>query len=293
MQPIETLLFEEKDVVNREFYRGIKNMIKCSVCLNIAQNPVQCDKCQQCFCSQCVKDLSHCPFNCGSHQFIPSLMCQQLLSKLIIRCECGRDKKYDLLNKELDKNNKITNEYTIKSKLHKHPVQCIRRFLQTWTCDNCKNRFYDDTPTYHCTLCDYDICYECAKNSITEGTLKTEMIQYYQSKPEILTQYSTISQLHHHPIEYNCDSCHNKFTDDIPSFRCTLCDFDLCYDYAERTSVQQNNNVQPSNNTQQIPNVQQFPNVQPNPNIQQNNNNANAQQNSNANPLKKKNIVNR
>jgi len=30
-----------------------------------------------------------------------------------------------------------------------------------------------------------------------------------------------------------------SFNEDTPSFRCTLCDFDLCYSCAEKTSIQQ------------------------------------------------------
>jgi len=42
-------LFEEKDIVNKEYYEGVKDKINCSICLNIIKDPVQCDKCQKFF----------------------------------------------------------------------------------------------------------------------------------------------------------------------------------------------------------------------------------------------------
>ena len=320
------MLFEEKDIVNKEFYEGVKNMINCSICFNIVKDPVQCKGCQHCFCSQCLLNLKSCPYGCKSFKFVPSLLGKQLLSELIIKCECGEKvgydylnkhveecmktgyrikyfelkKKYDLLSKEINMEDKENfNDYTIKSSLHRHPISCIRSFLQTWKCDNCNNCYNDDIPAYNCTLCDFDLCYECAKNTITKGTLKKEMYSYYKNQPKALAQYATLSRLHRHPIEYLrsfgqewfCDNCQNKFNHDIPSFRCTLCDFDLCYDCALKTSTQQNFNIQQITNVQQNFNVQQNqnPNIQQNqnPNIQHNYNiqqNYNVQQNFNIQP---------
>ena len=57
MEVEEEDLFDEKDIVNQEYYNRIKNLINCSICLNIVKDPVQCDKCQHYFCSKCVKNL--------------------------------------------------------------------------------------------------------------------------------------------------------------------------------------------------------------------------------------------
>ena len=48
-------LFEEKDIVNKEYYEGVKDKINCSICLNIIKDPVQCDKCQKFFCFKLYK----------------------------------------------------------------------------------------------------------------------------------------------------------------------------------------------------------------------------------------------
>jgi len=267
MENFKIVQFETKDVINKDYFENIKNTIECSKCLNIISDPVQCDKCQHCFCSYCAYNLK-CPYGCQFNRYIPSELCKQLLSKLIIKCDCGNELNYDLFNThigfctkanyrkmyyQLKKkhdwlikkintiNNTIINEYTIKSSLHIHPIACVRFFLKQWVCSHCNNNFYDDSPSYICTLCNFNLCYNCAKNTITKGRLNNEMNNYYQSKPKILTQYSTMSHLHPHPVElvkrmepeWFCDNCKKTFNKEDNSFRCTLCDFDLCYDCAK------------------------------------------------------------
>ena len=280
-------LFQENDIVNIEFYEGVKYMITCSICLDIIKDPIQCDKCQHCFCSNCAKQLKNCPFRCQNNKFVPSIICKNLLAKLIIRCKCGKEigydfikkhkneecscidfkekyielkKKYDKEIKEMNDFNFNKNDNAIKSFLHHHPIVCVRVFLKTWTCDNCKKCYNDETPSYRCTLCDFDLCYSCAKNTITKGKIFKEMDKYYKNESYVLTDYSTISSLHRHPLEYikrflpnwYCDSCKKLFTNDTPTFRCTLCDFDLCYNCAEKTNITQNlNNQRNSNNNNQ------------------------------------------
>jgi len=43
-------IFTEKDIINKDYYNNIKNVIICTKCSKIITNPVQCDQCQHCFC---------------------------------------------------------------------------------------------------------------------------------------------------------------------------------------------------------------------------------------------------
>ena len=202
-------LFEEIDIVNQEYYKGIKPMVNCLICLNIIEDPVQCDKCQHFYCSNCIKDLNQCPLRCSQNKYIPSLACKQLLSELKIKCKCGKvveydffkkhkqeecpnadfkksyfelKKKYELLKKEIENKKEIDtikSDYFVKSSLHNHPVEVIRRFKHTWFCDKCKKFFNDNIPSYHCTLCDFDVCYNCVVNTITKGEIYEEMKDSY------------------------------------------------------------------------------------------------------------------
>jgi hypothetical protein len=57
------------------------------------------------------------------------------------------------------------NKNVIKSIYHKHPlIYCMtsrERKLTSWTCNECYNiyEFYDWS--FYCSLCDYDLCYNC------------------------------------------------------------------------------------------------------------------------------------
>ena len=203
-------LFDEKDIDNKEYYKGIKPMVNCSICLNIIQDPVQCNKCQHFFCSECVKNLKLCPFRCENNVYTPSLACKQLISEIKIKCICGKvleydffrkhkeeecekadfkrsyfnlKKKYELLKKELnEKKNedyKIKHSFFILSSLHNHPIEILQRFMNSWFCDCCHKTFNEKIPSYHCSLCDFDVCYNCVKDKVTKGIIKEGMKKFY------------------------------------------------------------------------------------------------------------------
>ena len=205
----EENLFDEEDIVNKEYYEGIKALINCLVCLNIVEDPVQCDKYQHYFCSGCIKNLNICPLRCRDNKYIPSIACKQLLSELKIKCKCGKEinydffkkhkeeecdkadfrenyiklkKKYEELQKELNnikEINEIKHSFYIKTSLHIHPIEILKRFSNSWFCNICIKNFNENVPSYHCTLCDFDVCYNCVKDKVTKGIIKDQMKNYY------------------------------------------------------------------------------------------------------------------
>jgi len=282
----DDLHFEEKDIVNKKYFEGIKSIVTCPICLDIIRNPVQCNSCQNCFCLNCIQRNSQCPFRCQFSSFPESLLCKKLLSEIIIKCKCGEEIGYDFiekhkkedceyqdykekylqLKKEYDKlmNLDILTEkkgYNIKSYLHPHVMVCNRHFLLNWSCDNCKRSYNADTPSYNCTLCNYDLCYTCAANSLEKGMVLNKMPKFYEEYNNIqeLTKYSLQSILHAHPIEYvqrpvstwECNNCETEYGKNTYSFHCTLCDFNLCYDCAKGTETINNTlNSRNQNNRQ-------------------------------------------
>ena len=53
-------------------------------------------------------------------------------------------------------------------------MEIIRRYKHIWFCDVCKKYSDENTPSYHCTLCDYDLCINCSKLYIKEGQVKQD-----------------------------------------------------------------------------------------------------------------------
>ena len=199
----------EEDIINKEYFENIRDMVTCIICLNIMEEPIQCGICQHSYCLECINKLSKCPMGCQDFKFEPSQLCQELLSGIKIKCICGNEIKYDnikkhteeecekidfkerylklkkdykLLKEEID-NPKAINEDIrggcIKSYIHKHPIQIMRHFKNQWTCDICENSFSQDIPSYNCTLCDFDVCYNCVQDKITKGIIDQDMKQFY------------------------------------------------------------------------------------------------------------------
>jgi len=126
----------------------------------------------------------------------------------------------------------------IKVKEHSHKlVYCIS--ILDWKCNICKNRFPKKHARYYCSLCDYNMCDFChEKGDYTKKKVFPDDIQ-----PSNTDIKNPILKSNHHQhnlvycrssrsvIGYNqwiCDVCRLHFENEVWSFYCTQCDFDLC-----------------------------------------------------------------
>ena len=199
----------EDDIINKDYLENIRDMVTCIICLNIIDDPVQCDTCQHSFCLDCITKLGKCPMGCQDYKFVNSEICKELLSGLKIKCECGNEINYDNIKKHKEEECEtidfkerylqLKNEFKkfkeeidnptdinenqragcLKSYVHKHPIQIMRHFKTSWTCDKCEASFNQDIPSYNCTLCDFDVCYNCIKDKIAKGNINEEMKDFY------------------------------------------------------------------------------------------------------------------
>ena len=108
---------DEYNIINKEYYEGVKEIVNCLICFNIIENPLQCDQCQNCFCAKCTRHLKGCPLRCDQSKFIPSFICKKLLSQIKIKCKCGEELLYDNFNDHIFKkcNSEKTKVDKIKS----------------------------------------------------------------------------------------------------------------------------------------------------------------------------------
>ena len=200
---------DEEDIINKNYYEQIKEMIKCIICFNIIEDPVQCSICKYHFCKECIIKLARCPMGCQNYEIIPGTSCNELLSGIKIKCnKCGEEVNYDNIKKHKEEdcqkidfkeryfqlkaqyelmlnnqNNQNNGEYetpgSITTSVHNHPVHIMRHFKCPWTCDICDKTYNQDIPTYNCSLCDFDICYNCAQDKIIKGEIDINMKDYY------------------------------------------------------------------------------------------------------------------
>ena len=149
----------EEDISNKDYFENIRDMVICTICLNIMEDPIQCNICQHSFCLECINKLSKCPMGCQNYQFKDSSLCKELLSGIKIKCiKCGEEINYDNIQnhmeedcKNIDYKQKYLNlkiEYlklkdkvdnpgenyevegigSIKSYVHNHPLHIMRHF---------------------------------------------------------------------------------------------------------------------------------------------------------------------
>ena len=92
------MYLEQDNLVNKEVFESITDIATCSICTGIVFQPLQCNKCENCFCKSCIaiwkqKDTL-CPFKCSDSEFKdPSRIIKNMLSKLIFNCPFNCDKK--------------------------------------------------------------------------------------------------------------------------------------------------------------------------------------------------------
>ena len=90
---------EEEQIVNKDYYEGIKDMINCMICGCVIEDPVECNKCQKCFCKKCIDDWTNkkkiCPVICTNNTYTSARLCKILISQIIIQCKCGKELSYD------------------------------------------------------------------------------------------------------------------------------------------------------------------------------------------------------
>ena len=82
---------DNTNVSNKEYFETLSDFSMCTVCTGIVIEPVQCNKCENCFCKNCInqwcKNCKSCPMKCVSPEFKePSRLIKNMLSKLIFDC---------------------------------------------------------------------------------------------------------------------------------------------------------------------------------------------------------------
>jgi hypothetical protein len=77
--------------------------LKCSICLEYARKAVDCTKCENIFCQQCVRDVKTCPLCVQPVSFKESIFARKLISSISIECpnKCNESIKMGVLDEHL------------------------------------------------------------------------------------------------------------------------------------------------------------------------------------------------
>ncbi len=83
-------------IIKDDFFNSVKEEVTCSICLDIKIDPLMCTKCQNSYCSKCIKNWQSksglCPYQCESPKYSIARVVKNLVSKLNFRCKNGCDK---------------------------------------------------------------------------------------------------------------------------------------------------------------------------------------------------------
>ena len=80
-------------IIKDDFFNSVKEEVTCSICLDIKIDPLMCTKCQNSYCSKCIKNWQSksglCPYQCESPKYSIARVVKNLVSKLNFRCKNG------------------------------------------------------------------------------------------------------------------------------------------------------------------------------------------------------------
>ena len=83
-------------VIMDDFFNSIKEEATCTICFDIKIDPIMCTKCQNSYCSKCIKNWSskskNCPYQCDSPTYQTARVVKNLICKLNFKCKNGCNK---------------------------------------------------------------------------------------------------------------------------------------------------------------------------------------------------------
>ena len=103
--PVRKLSLSPDDVYHKSSSENIISLLICRICFEILVSPVQCYKCNQCFCQSCIQlNQNKCPTRCQNPNFKKNIFVNNVISTLKFKCKngCGKIIDYDELEKHYD-----------------------------------------------------------------------------------------------------------------------------------------------------------------------------------------------
>ena len=116
-----------------------------------------------------------------------------------------------------------------------------KEISQYWICNNCRNSYSYNVPTFYCTACDFDLCQKCL---LSLSAFMIAIYNYNQSyiyaSKEFANNKCYKPNVHNHPIvriireptyssiELKCNACFKNLQKEEAFYYCSLCNYCLC-----------------------------------------------------------------
>lgn len=201
---------ETQSVLNKDVLAVLSDVAYCKVCKGIIINPVQCLKCDNCFCKQCSiswsKTSKQCPYGCETFKTKRSILLEKALNKLKFKCQnnCGEEISYK----------DMSDHYQTKCS----KIDFKKQFYSI--CDMISNIKLRITQL------------KKERKELTQKLLNDEYDQYQLRDTDVIY----VSKYHPHPLKqfsstisgYRCDICRESIINNSAWFACRKCDYDYC-----------------------------------------------------------------
>ena len=145
--------------------------------------------------------------------------------------------------------------YPIFLDAHFHPlVYCYTidrpNFGDSWRCNKCGSNYTYDIPSCYCTYCDFDLCLSCLEqyklNQVLSYDYNTSNNFMILNNSNNMYDWQKISLNHNHLLtliqkinqnySWFCNNCSNNYSNSLPFYYCSLCNFCLCQVCANKYS---------------------------------------------------------
>ena len=194
-------------VINKEILDVLGSAAICSICKGVIVNPVQCVKCDNCFCKQCSlswkRKSKGCPLKCPTFKTRQSLLLSKLLSKLKFSClsKCGEEIPY---------------------------LQLEEHYMSKCTKIDFKAQFFALSDKINNTKLSIEQLKKERDDLLKELSLGNNFT--VTADDELY-----ISKYHPHPLKksvsnnhYRCDICRDSIYGNSVCYSCRSCDYDYC-----------------------------------------------------------------
>ena len=204
-----TYLIDKSDIINKDEYKVIEQIINCSICCSILYDPMICTQCQNCFCLGCINDWKKksdtCPFKCKNAKYQESKLAKRILGILKLKWKngCGETINY----------NDISSHYDEKC-----PKIDFRK------------KYYELKKKYD------KIIKQSKIDLINDENI--DKINIEELNKNLIPDFNYLSKHHKHKLGFvstnrqgwKCNLCKTSLSNQVKSYYCTLCDYDLCQD---------------------------------------------------------------
>ena len=147
---------------------------------------------------------------------------------------------------------------------HPHPLILSICQRENWVCDKCSESYSPDIESFYCTFCDYDLCKKCLGKYQLDNIKEYNFNKRFHITSKKILPFQIEYKNHEHFLskiqkrnKWVCDDCQKTFeNNNITSYYCSLCDYDICEECAtkkansfEKIKQEDNNEMNCSTNS--------------------------------------------